>query len=180
MNLFILLLALNCWALRTPPIFETGKVISSQGFVIDYAKSSWQKSEAPTNLENQLVALFKLKDSNSKTATLTVRVDPQNNIRSLREYTEKWLKSFSQFGLDVLGHQNFKNKNDIKGMVIDLLSENSKKKIRQVIFFKDSKAVVMTCMDQQSEFTETLKKCNELIQNFDWIENSPAAEKLSL
>lgn len=178
MSLFILLLALNSWALRTPPTFETGKVISSQGFIIDYAKSSWQKSEAPSNLENQLVALFKLKDS--KTATLTVRVDPQSQIRSLREYTEKWIKSFSQYGLEVLGHQSFKNKNDIKGMVIDLLSENSKKKIRQVIYFKDSKAIVMTCMDQNSEFTETLKKCNELIQNFDWIESGAPTEKLGL
>jgi hypothetical protein len=154
--LFAILLAFNTQAMRIPDALTKGAIISENGYEIDPSKT---------------------KCSN---ATFSVRVDKDTNFKSLNEYANKWLKSYGQFGIEVLGHQYFKNGKDQKGIVIDLANSSSHKKLRQVIFFKDDKAAVLTCMDQADKFTGILKDCNDLIRSFTWIESAPVGNSQTL
>ena len=77
------------------------------------------------------------------------------------------MKEYPRYGFDVLGSGAFAQKNQ-RGYVLDLLDRDQKKQLRQVVFLKNKKAVILTCRDQQSSFKNTLKSCNEIIRNFNW------------
>jgi hypothetical protein len=165
--------SLTAMAYRIPDSLSRGVYSSNEGFEINPEKTEWIRSSAPVDLKNKVEALFRIKNENTKIQpTFTVRVDKDTPYKSLKEYSNKWLKSYGQFGLEVLGHQYFKNAKDQPGFVIDLANSISKKKLRQVIFFQNSKAVILTCMDQKDSFTKALKSCNDLIKTFAWNETA--------
>jgi hypothetical protein len=160
-------------AYRIPDSLSRGIYTSNEGFEINPEKTDWIRSSAPPDLKNKVEALFRLKNEGTRIQpTFTIRIDKDTPYKSLKEYSNKWLKSYGQFGLEVLGHQYFKNKKDQPGFVIDLANSISKKKLRQVIFFQNSKAVILTCMDQADNFTKALKPCNDLIKTFAWEEKT--------
>jgi hypothetical protein len=160
--------------MRIPDALVKGALISENGYEISPAKTKWVRINPDNDLKNKVDALFRLKNTNTKSnATFSVRVDKDTAFTNLNDYANKWLKSYGQFGIEVLGHQYFKNAQDQKGMVIDLANSSSHKKLRQVIFFKENRAVVLTCMDQADKFISTLKECNDLIRSFVWIESVP-------
>lgn len=178
--LLIILGTTSGFAMRIPSSLSKGLYASNEGFEIDPQKTNWIKTSPPAELKNKVEALFRMKDTESKAQpTFTVRVDKDTPYKTLKEYSAKWLKSYGQFGLEVLGHQYFKNEKEQTGFVIDIENSLSQKKLRQVIFFKDAKAVILTCMDQKEFFKASLKSCNELIKTFSWNESTlGTAEKL--
>lgn len=167
-------------ATRLPDAINQSVYSSSEGFTLNPKDTSWIKATTPSDLSEKVEALFRTKKLSNNNRTLTVRVDGKTPHKTLKEYTGTWLKGFGQFGLDVIGHQYFRNKENVTGFVVDLSNTASKKKMRQAIFFKNSKAVILTCMDQAETFRESIKTCNELIQTFSWNEKVLApAEKLT-
>lgn len=159
-------------AQRVPDSLSRGLYVSSEGFEINPSQTEWVRSSSPADLKNKVEALFRIKDEKaSSQPTFTIRIDKDTANKTLRDYSQKWLKNYGQFGLEVLGHQYFKNKKDQSGFVIDIANSTSHKKLRQVIFFKDSKAVILTCMDQKDSFKASLKSCNDLIKTFAWDES---------
>jgi hypothetical protein len=169
--LLLLLISVNTFASRIPDSLSKGLYVSGEGFEINPQKTNWIRSAAPEDLKNKVEALFRIKNEDSKIQpTFTIRIDKDTPYKSLKEYSNKWLKSYAQFGLEVLGHQYFKNSQDQQGFVIDLANSLSKKKLRQVIYFKNAKAVILTCMDQSDSFQKSLKSCNDLIKTFAWNE----------
>jgi len=167
-------------SLRVPEAISQSLYSSDEGFSLNPKDTSWIKTTTPNDLTGKVEALFRTKASLPSSPTFTVRVDKDTRLRTLKDYSTKWLKGFGQFGLEVLGHQYFKNKENESGFVIDLANSTSKKKLRQAIFFKNAKAVILTCMDQAETFKSSIKPCNELIQTFSWNERTLApAEKLA-
>jgi hypothetical protein len=157
--------------MRLPEVLLKTPLVTSEGFEIDPSRTQWVRVQPANDMKNKLEFLFKLKAKEDKSAaTFSVRIDKDTAFKNLEEYVNKWLKSYGQFGIEVLGHQYFKNNKDQKGFVIDLTNSTSHKKLRQVLFFRDSKAVVMTCMDHADKFATTLKDCNQLIRSFAWVE----------
>ncbi len=162
----------NANAQRIPSSLSRGLYASNEGFEINPQSTNWIRSAPPAELKNKVEVLFRIKDTTSKVQpTFTVRIDKDTPYKTLKEYSTKWLKNYGQFGLEVLGHQYFKNEKDQQGFVIDIENSVSQKKLRQVIFFKNAKAVILTCMDQKESFKSSLKSCNDLIKTFAWNES---------
>ncbi len=170
----LIILGVNSsFAMRIPSSLSRGLYASNEGFEINPQKTNWIRTSPPVELKNKVEALFRMKDTESKAQpTFTVRIDKDTPYKTLKEYSTKWLKNYGQFGLEVLGHQYFKNEKDQAGFVIDIENSLSQKKLRQVIFFKDAKAVILTCMDQKESFKTSLKSCNDLIKTFAWNESA--------
>lgn len=159
-------------AARIPASLSQSLYISSEGFELNPQGTSWIRTTTPSDVKS-VEALFRLKgEENKSQTTFTVRVDRDTSFKTLKEYSNRWLKNYGQFGLEVLGHQYFKNPNDAEGFVIDISNSSSNKKLRQVIFFRNSKAVILTCMDQDVNFKSVIKNCNDLVKTFSWQEAS--------
>jgi hypothetical protein len=54
--------------------------------------------------------------------------------------------------------------------VLDLINRDNGRQLRQVVFLKKQKAVILTCRDQVSTFKDSLKNCNQIIRTFQWTE----------
>lgn len=100
-------------------------------------------------------------------ATLTVRVDDLNRETTLDHYIGKWMKEYPRYGFDVLGSKPFLQAKN-KGYVLDLVNRDQGKQLRQVVFMKQKRAVILTCRDQIATFQTSLKACNEIIKTFTW------------
>lgn len=142
---------------------KLGLFRSPKGFVISAGGSGWSHVEAPK--DSKFVAT--MYDSPVSTAALTVRVDELKKDTNLDAYVQKWMKAYPRYGFDVLGSKPFAQ-NGAKGYVLDLINRDSKKQLRQVLFLKDKKAVILTCRDDQKKFRESLKGCNQIIKTFAW------------
>ncbi len=176
--LFAITVTFSLQAARLPESLVRDQYISTEGFSLNFKEKGWLRAEPPGNIKNKMDVLFRSTEKDSQ-STLSVRVDYDESAKSLKDYVGKWLKTYSQFRMDVLGHKYFKTANDEAGFVVDVKS-NPEKRTRQVIFFRNSKAVVLTCTDSHKKFSETLKSCNEIIKTFVWIENAPGAAKSTL
>lgn len=168
--LLILLFSTSSWAapypatgssLMTNP--EKGLFFGGQGFQLGTLNSRWILNS--TDSENQV----RYSHSESDTASVMVRSDELAINSSLETYAKKWMKDYSSYGFDVLGARTFSEKS-VRGMVVDLMNKAKQKQVRQAIYVKDKKAVIITCMDDPKSFLGTLSQCNQLIKNFSWLE----------
>jgi hypothetical protein len=145
---------------------------SAQGFQIEAGQSGWAQAQAPA--ENKFVsALFKAptKPGAGEAGSLTVRVDQIAKELPLDKYVQRWMKEYPKYGFDVIGSLPFVQ-NKEKGYVLDLLNRDSGRQLRQVVFMKKTKAVILTCRDQAAAFKDTLKSCNQIIRTFQWTEQN--------
>lgn len=100
-------------------------------------------------------------------ATLTVRVDELSKDIAIDKYIQKWMKEYPRYGFDVLGSKPFVQ-NMQRGYVLDLVNREQGKQLRQVVFLKEKKAVILTCRDRIASFQENLKGCNQIVRTFTW------------
>jgi hypothetical protein len=100
-------------------------------------------------------------------ASLTVRVDELQKDIPLDKYIQKWMKEYPRYGFDVLGSKPFVQ-NKQRGYVLDLVNREQGKQLRQVVFVKQKKAVILTCRDRIDSFQTNLKGCNQIIRSFEW------------
>lgn len=146
---------------------KLGLYASPLGFKISASDTDWIQTEPPPKTK-YIVTMYKSPQKFKDTqASLTVRVDKLEKRQALRSYVDQWLKDYPKFGFDVLGSKPFETGKQ-KGYVIDLVSRSSQKQLRQVVFMKDDKAVILTCRDHQENFKHTLKSCNSIIKSFQW------------
>jgi hypothetical protein len=106
------------------------------------------------------------------TAKFSIKEDTLPNELSLEVYAKRWMKDYSSYGFDFLGSRPFVNQSlgnkNAKGLVVDLVHKSSDKQLRQVIFLKKKQAVILTCVDQKQNFSQTLDDCNQMIRSFEW------------
>ena len=160
---------------------QLGLYRSNMGFQLNAGASGWKLTTAPKGLKH-ITAIYRAEGSEAgasvasqihadlhsgkptpapQAAALTVRVDPLKKDMGIEKYVAKWMKEYPRFGFDVLGSKPF-TQNKQKGVVAQA------KQLRQVVFVKNQKAVILTCRDQQATFQTTLKACNQIIRTFDW------------
>ncbi len=140
---------------------------SPNGFRIDATATDWELIPAPKK-SKYVITSFRSKNAvNNIHASLTVRRDPIPKSKNLEGYVQKWLNQYPRFGFDVLGSKKIKHK-EIPGFLIDLVSRDGQKQLRQVVFFRDNDAYVLTCRDSKDNFKNSLKSCNKIIRSLEW------------
>ncbi len=137
---------------------------SPLGFEITNGGSGWAHSEPPK--DNKFVAT--VYDGPSD-ASLTVRVDRLQKEVPLEKYVQRWLKEYPRYGFDVIGSKPFMQNKD-RAYFFDLVNHDTGKQLRQVVFLKDQRAVILTCRDKVASFSDSLKSCNQIIRSFHWME----------
>jgi len=145
---------------------DLGVFKSPIGFEISAATSGWKMSAIPKS-NSFIVGVFIPKQKSP--ASLTLRLDKLTNQTSLQTYVQRWQKEYPKYGFDVLGSKSF-DQNGMLGYAIDLIQRDTRKEMRQVVFIKDKKAIVMTCKDREENFRNTLKECNQIMRTFKWSE----------
>jgi hypothetical protein len=146
---------------------QLGVYRSPLGFQVNAGASGWKQTEAPS--DNKFIAALYKSPSKNDGGTLTIRVDKLAKEVALDKYVQRWMKEYPKYGFDVLGSKPFAQNKD-KGYVLDLINRDSGRQLRQVVFLKKQKAVILTCRDQTASFKDSLKGCNQNIRTFQWNE----------
>ena len=130
--------------------------------------SAWIQSAPPKNIPS-LVTIYKSPILNmGQQPALTVRVDDLKNPTALKTYVKKWMKDYSRFGFEVLTAKQIKiNQNQV--FLLDILSRETNKQLRQLVFLKERTAVILTCRDHKDSFSKTVVDCNEISKTFEWV-----------
>ena len=146
---------------------QVGLYNSPHGFRISSGGTDWFITSPPPETR-YIVTMYQSPSKNKDVhPSLTVRVDNLKRAVSLNDYVQQWMRDYPKFGFEVLGSKPF-NHNDISGYVIDLKTKTADKQLRQVVFVRDRKAVILTCRDEVNSFAATLKSCNSIIKTFAW------------
>lgn len=146
---------------------EKGQFISPVGFILDAGNSKWIQSEAPKGIRSVATVYKGPTTTKGIQAALTVRVDDLQSNSSLKSYIRKWSKDYPRFGFDILASKPIKVNEEV-GYLLDLINKETEKQLRQVVFLKDRRAVILTCRDHMNSFLSSLKGCNEIIRSFRW------------
>lgn len=146
---------------------KLGLYRSPMGFQVSAGESGWIHAEAPKH--NKYVATVYRSPKAEADASLTIRVDKLPKEVALDKYVQRWMKEYPKYGFDVLGSKPF-SQNKQRGYVLDLINRDNGKQLRQAVFVKNQKAVILTCRDQAKSFKNSLKDCNTIIRTFTWTE----------
>lgn len=140
---------------------------SSEGFRLHSGDSGWLQA-APPRGNQTILTVYRSPRPESK-ASLTVRVDHLARNINADRYIGRWIKEYPRFGFDVLGSQPF-TQAGVRGHVIDLMNRDSKMQLRQVVFVSEARkrAAILTCRDNATGFSATLKSCNSIVKTFEW------------
>lgn len=140
---------------------------SPDGFRLHSGDSGWLQAAPPRG--NQTILTVYRSPQNESKASLTVRVDRLARGANADRYIGRWIKEYPRFGFDVLGSQPF-TQAGVRGHVIDLMNRDSKMQLRQVVFVNETRkrAAILTCRDNATGFSDTLKSCNSIVKTFEW------------
>ena len=142
---------------------------SDEGFLFSKLDTSWFNSPTPKDKKNMHLLFRSPVVTNGFQPIMTVRVDRNiGKARNIKGYVQQWMGDYAKLGYRVLGSRPFQHKKETS-YVIDVRNTKSKKQVRQVVFFKRrQKAVILTCIDNVTSFTSSLKECNKIIRSFAW------------
>lgn len=148
---------------------KSGLFYSTKGFSLNAAETAWVQSAPPKSIPS-LATIYKSPlPSHGQQPALTVRVDEMHKPLALRNYVKHWMQDYTRFGFDVLTAKPVRINNQ-SAFLIDIVSKETKKQLRQVVFIKEKTAVILTCRDERESFSKTLQDCNEIIKTFQWTE----------
>lgn len=146
-----------------PQIFR-----SHHGFTLDAGESSWFLQTSKSSIKSLETIYKSPKLFKGLQASLTVRVDDLKAPVNLKQYANRSLKDYSRLGIEVHEAKPVKLNEQI-AFLVDASSPNHQKQIRQLIFLKDKKAVILTCRDHSENFISTVKDCNSIMKTFSWV-----------
>jgi len=146
---------------------EKGLFWKRYGFQLQTGLSGWQLA-APSDEESNKVRYVR---PGFESASLAVQTENLKTELTLENYAKKWMRDYVSYGFDVLGTQAF-TQNKAKGLVVDLVHKKSDQQLRQILFLKNKKVVILTCRDHQKTFQQTLLGCNQISKSFEWSEPS--------
>lgn len=155
---------------QKPGLFQSPK-----GFRLDAANTAWIQSAPPKKIPS-LATVYKAPvPIDGQQPALTVRVDDMRSALPLKTYVKKWMQDYNRFGFDVLTAKPIKV-GESQAFLLDILSRETKKQLRQVVFVKDKLAVILTCRDQKESFSKTVQDCNQIIKSFAWTAPGTSAD----
>ncbi len=140
-----------------------------KGFRLDSAGTAWVQAEVPKSIPS-LVTIYKSPvPVDGQQAALTVRYDNLKRTQGLKSYVKRWMQDYTRFGFDVLTAKNIKI-NEQNAFLLDIMSRETQKQLRQVVFMRDKVAVILTCRDGKESFQKSVQDCNQIIKSFQWTE----------
>lgn len=146
---------------------DLGKFISEYGFSIHAGGTPWIHTLPPKDIASLSTVYRSPKISHGVQPSLTVRVDRLNQTTPLNKYVNQWMKDYPRLGFEVLAAKPLKVAGQ-NAYLVDVISREAAKQLRQVVFVKDRVAVVLTCRDHRETFDDTVRICNDIIKNFKW------------
>lgn len=173
--LFLALQASLAWAAPIPGTSSSslvsaqpGQFYSTKGFRLNAAQTAWVQSPPPKAIPSLVTVYRAPVASNGQQPALTVRVDDLRRPESLKAYVKKWMKDYSRFGFEVLTAKPIKI-GESPAFLLDIVSRETAKQLRQVVFVKNKTAVTLTCRDGRDSFAKTVQDCNEIMKTFEWV-----------
>lgn len=158
---------------------ENGTFRSALGFQVSAGQSDWILTEAPRN-HKYIAVQYKAPDTDTGIqAALTVRVDRLKKRTGLKKYVKRWIRDYPKLGFDILAARKIKIHKK-PAFLIDLINRESQLQLRQVVFLKQKKAVILTCRDNKERFLQNLKSCNNIFRSFVWTLPEKKVEKSKL
>ena len=128
--------------------------------------TGWELAPKPKN--NRFIeTIYRAPDGTDSEAILTVRADKIHGRIDAPEYAKKWLHDYPRFGFEILDAKKV-NVAGQSAYVIDLVSHESSKQLRQVLFVRGEDAITLTCRDKIQDFNQTVKSCDQIIRTFRW------------
>ncbi len=128
--------------------------------------TDWQLTVAPKG--NSFIETMYRAPGNSKVqAALTIRTEKLDRPTELATYANKWMKDYPRLGFEILTAKKVRVGENVAYM-LDLVSRENAKQLRQLLFLKGRMAVTMTCRDEISTFAQSLKSCNDIVRTFRW------------
>ena len=153
----------------SPAFSNPGAYYSNEGFSLHAGHSKWLLTE-PNDQKSQLLTLYKAPYTHMGVQpALTVRTDKLSESIGLRAYVKRWLRDYDRFGLDILSAKPVKLNGNM-AYLLDVMSRETNKQLRQVVFLKNKTAVILTCRDHRQHFATSVNSCNEIIKTFRWNE----------
>lgn len=148
---------------------KPGLFFSSKGFRLDAGSTAWIQQTPPKQIPS-LVTIYQAPVLvNGQQPALTVRVDELRHKQAMKSYVKRWMQDYNRFGFDVLTAKPVKI-GDNSAFLLDIISRETKKQLRQVVFMKEKTAVILTCRDQRESFNKTVQDCNQIIKSFSWVD----------
>jgi hypothetical protein len=143
---------------------------SPEGFVLKNLATKWFQSPPPPG-KTGIHMQFRSPDVvDNYQGLMTIRIDNETgSAKDVKSYVNKWLGDYKKLGYKVLGSKPFKQDGEL-GYVVDIKNEKTDKQVRQVVFFRPKKAVVLTCIDKTKRFSNTLAECNQITKSFAFNE----------
>jgi hypothetical protein len=146
---------------------KPGLFMSTKGFRMNAGNTAWIQSPPPKDIPS-LVTVYKAPVSqHGQQPALSVRVDDLKSTQSLRKYVRRWMQDYTRFGFDVLTAKPIKI-NDQSAFLLDIVSRETQKQLRQVVFLKNKTAVILTCRDHRDSFSKSVQDCNQIVKSFKW------------
>lgn len=147
---------------------KPGLFFSPKGFRLDSSGTAWVQLAPPKQIPS-LAAIYQAPIAvNGQIPALTVRVDELRQKQPMKSYVKRWMQDYNRFGFDVLTAKPVKI-GEHQAFLLDIISRETKKQLRQVLFMREKTAVILTCRDQRETFSKTVQDCNQIIKSFDWI-----------
>jgi hypothetical protein len=148
---------------------ERGVFFTPKGFRLGTGGTAWIPQEDGSLSKGDEGTSWRFSNSRAPQAQAHLKIDFLKAELSLEAYAKRWMKDYSQLGMDVLGSRPFALENT-RGLVVDLVQPKKKLQLRQAVFLRKKSVVILTCSDTQVNFESTLSECNRLIKNFSWNE----------
>lgn len=142
---------------------EKGFFWKRYGFQLQTGLSGWQLAPPSDDEANRI----RYVRPDTDIASLAVQIENLKTELTLESYAKKWMRDYVSYGFDVLGTQAF-TQNNAKGLVVDLIHKKSDQQLRQILFLKNKKVVILTCRDHKKSFQQTLVGCNQISKSFEW------------
>lgn len=147
---------------------KKGLFLSEHGFRIHSENTMWRHVGTPFENPNILTMYKSPQTAQGSQAALTIRIDKLGKKNNLKNYIKHWKKDYVRFGFTILNRKKVKINNE-KAYLLDLSNSNSQKQLRQILFVKNKKVVILTCRGQKINFSSTVKSCNHFFRNFSWL-----------
>jgi hypothetical protein len=147
---------------------KPGAFYSTKGFRLNSAQTAWIQSAPPKHIPSLVTVYKSPAPMNGQQPALTVRVDDLRRIEPLKTYVKKWMKDYTRFGFEVLTAKPIKV-NENQAFLLDIISRETQKQLRQVVFVREKTAVILTCRDGRDSFAKTVQDCNEIMKTFEWV-----------
>lgn len=164
-HLILYLFSVTTWAAVQP---HEAVIPNNLKFSISEKGTNWEPSAPPSDSASIKLLYRGPARADNVQPSLTVRIETMDKSeKDFKDYFRRWLKEYPKFGYNVLGHKAF-ILDGRQAYVVDLTSATSGKQARQILAEKDREIVLITCLDDKSEFLSSLPACNKMIKSFSW------------